>query len=239
MSVENACEEIKTRPAIYRAIAGVIDDIGTVGKDKVNKQQGFKYRSIDDVYNALHPALAKNKVFIVPEILEHERTEAGKSRNGTTIVRSVCKIKYTLYGEDGSSVESVIVGEALDMADKAINKCMAIAYKYLCFQIFCIPTEEMIDPDAETIDLERGKQQGKKNAQKNQSKENVPDPENVKETEVMVKTINAELDRTGLSDTVLLKLFGVKDLSEMNATQFQKAMKKFKMTPDKGGDKDE
>lgn len=49
-------------PAIYRAIAGVIADVGSVAKDKINRQQGFKYRSVDDVFNALHPALAKNKV---------------------------------------------------------------------------------------------------------------------------------------------------------------------------------
>ena len=60
-------------PKIYAAIAGVISDVGAVGKDKINKQQGFKFRSIDDVYNALHPALAKNKVFIVPKILDQQR----------------------------------------------------------------------------------------------------------------------------------------------------------------------
>lgn len=46
---------------IYKAIAGVIADIGAVGKDKVNRQQGFKYRSVDDVYSVLNPALAKNR----------------------------------------------------------------------------------------------------------------------------------------------------------------------------------
>ena len=29
---------------------------------------------------------------------------------------------------------------------------MAIAFKYACFQVFCIPTEEMKDPDEETPD---------------------------------------------------------------------------------------
>ena len=48
-------------PKIYGAIAGVIADCGFVGKDKVNKQQGFKYRSVDDVFNALHPALAQKQ----------------------------------------------------------------------------------------------------------------------------------------------------------------------------------
>ena len=42
----------------------------------------------------------------------------------------------------------------MDMGDKATNKAMAIAYKYLCFQIFCIPTEEMSDPDAESLETE-------------------------------------------------------------------------------------
>lgn len=46
-------------PKIFSAISGVIADCGFVAKDKVNKQQGFKYRSVDDVFNALHPALSR------------------------------------------------------------------------------------------------------------------------------------------------------------------------------------
>ena len=122
-------------PAIYRAIAGVIADVGSVGKDKVNKQQGFKFRSIDDVYNALHPALAKNKVFIVPDILEQTR-EIVETKSGTKMTMVICKIKYTFFAEDGSHIESIIIGEALDTGDKATNKAMAIAYKYACFQVF-------------------------------------------------------------------------------------------------------
>ena len=33
-------------PMIYKALAGVIADVGSVEKDKVNRQQGFKFRSI-------------------------------------------------------------------------------------------------------------------------------------------------------------------------------------------------
>ena len=44
------------------------------------------------------------------------------------------------------------VGEGMDSGDKATNKAMAIAFKYACFQVFCIPTEEMKDPDEETPD---------------------------------------------------------------------------------------
>lgn len=145
---------VQAPPAIYGAIAGVIADVGAVAKDKVNRQQGFKFRSIDDVYNALHPALAKNKVFIVPRILERDCSVVGKTQKGTDMVKVVCKIKFTFYAEDGSSVESVIIGEGLDTGDKATNKAMAIAYKYVCFQVFCIPTDDMADPDAESPELE-------------------------------------------------------------------------------------
>ena len=129
-------------PKIYAAIAGVINDIGVVSKDKVNKQQGFKYRSVDDVYSVLNPALAKNKVFILPEILDETR-EIGTSKSGGRVTSVILKMKYTVYAEDGSHVETVLKGEAMDTGDKAINKAMAIAYKYLCFQLFCIPVEDL------------------------------------------------------------------------------------------------
>ena len=141
-------------PKIYGAIAGVIADCGFVGKDKVNKQQGFKYRSVDDVFNALHPALAKNKVVIVPTVVERTCEEVGRTKNGTALLKVVCKVKYDIFAEDGSRITSIIYGEGMDMGDKATNKAMAIAYKYLCFQVFCIPTEEMSDPDAESLEGE-------------------------------------------------------------------------------------
>ena len=59
-------------------------------------------------------------------------------------------MKYTFYAEDGSSVSAVVQGEGMDSADKSSNKAMSVAFKYACFQVLCIPTEEMKDPDAET-----------------------------------------------------------------------------------------
>lgn len=115
-------------PKIYAAIAGVISDCGFVSKDKVNKQQGFKYRSVDDVFNALHPALAKNKVFIVPTILERKEEVIGQTAKGAKIIKVVCKIKFTFYGEDGSSFCSIIYGEGMDMGDKATNSDTDLDY---------------------------------------------------------------------------------------------------------------
>ena len=143
--------EIAKKMNIYEAISRCMEEIGAVGKDAVNKQQGFKYRGIDAVMNAINPALTKNHVFIVPEVLDQSREERT-TKSGGALIYSVCRIKYAFYAEDGSCIEAVTVGEGMDSGDKATNKAMAIAFKYACFQVFCIPTEEMKDPDEETQD---------------------------------------------------------------------------------------
>ena len=134
---------------IYQSITKIMEEVPSIGKTQRNKTQGFMYRGIDDVMNALQPLLAKNKVFIVPEILEQMREERTTSKGGN-LIYSICKIKYKFYAEDGSSVEAITIGEGMDSGDKATNKAMAIAMKYALFQVFCIPTDEMKDPDSET-----------------------------------------------------------------------------------------
>lgn len=232
---------------IYSAIAGVISDVGYVAKDKVNKQQGFKYRSVDDVFNALHPALAKNKVFIVPRILERACDVVGKTQKGTDMVKVVCKIKYTFYAEDGSFIEAMIVGEGLDTGDKATNKAMAVAYKYACFQVFCIPTEEMSDPDAESLEPQPDKPPeagGKKEPAKgrkeasNKSKVQGAGKEegsgNGSITEAMLNTIRSEQKRTGVTDKQILvrKEIKAKSIESMTVEEFRVVMDIFEKTPD-------
>lgn len=135
---------------IYEAIHGVMTEIGVVGKNKKNTQgQGFMYRGVDDVMNALQPALVMYKVFVVPEVLSQIREERT-SNSGGRLLYSICTVRYTFYAEDGSCVYATVIGEAMDSGDKATNKAMSVAFKYACFQVFCIPTEEMKDPDAET-----------------------------------------------------------------------------------------
>lgn len=139
---------------IFETINAVMTDIGAVSKTSKNQQQGFMFRGIDAVMNALAPALVKNKCFVVPEILDQTREERQTFKGGT-LLYSICKIKYTFYAEDGSNISAVVIGEGMDSGDKATNKAMSIAFKYACFQVFCIPTEEMVDPDAECHEVKK------------------------------------------------------------------------------------
>ena len=145
---------------IYQAMAEVMKDIDAVGKNQKNQQQGFKFRGIDDVYNAVHPILAKHGVFTVPTVL-NERTEERQTRNGGNLIYRILTMKYTFFASDGSSVEAVVIGEGMDSGDKGANKGMAIAHKYALLQTLCIPTEDMIDPDSEVQDPSFKKPEGR------------------------------------------------------------------------------
>jgi hypothetical protein len=137
---------------IYQAIAAIMSDVSAIEKTRKNRDQGFTYRSIDDVYNSLHDLLAKHQVFTVPEILSVESNERT-STSGRTMTYEKYKIKYTFYAVDGSSISATVIGIGMDVGDKAGNKAMSIAHKYALIQVFCIPTSDPKDPDYESHEL--------------------------------------------------------------------------------------
>ena len=135
---------------IYTAMAEVMKDITAISKDKQCQQGGnFRYRGIDDVYNAINPLLGKYQIFVLP-FCEGRNSEQRTTRNGGNVEVVTVNMKYSFCHADGSFVECRTIGEAMDSGDKATNKAMSAAFKYALFQVFCIPTEEMHDPDAET-----------------------------------------------------------------------------------------
>jgi len=131
---------------IYQSIAAIMAETDAIKKEKRNTQQDFKFRGIDDVYNAIHPLMAKHGVFSVPTVLD-VATEERTTKSGTAMVYRILKIQYTFFASDGSFVVAIVIGEANDSGDKACSKAMAIGHKYALLQILSIPTEDMPDPD--------------------------------------------------------------------------------------------
>jgi hypothetical protein len=132
-----------TPPQVYAAIcdvAGAISKSG-IAKDRKNTGQGYVFRGIDDVYNALAPILAAAKLCILPRVVSRTVTE-GTTKSGSPLFYVVCMVEFDLVsGADGSMHTVATCGEAMDSADKATNKAMSAAYKYMAMQVFCIPTE--------------------------------------------------------------------------------------------------
>lgn len=213
-------------PKIYAAICGVMEDVGAVGKGDYNKQQGFKYRGIDAVMNALNPAMIKHKVFCTPEVLEQTREERT-TQNGGRLIYSVCRMRYKFFTTDGSFVETIVVGEGMDSGDKATNKAMSVAFKYACFQTFCIPTENLMDdPDKEAPPT----------SIKSEEKSNEPNykPQQDDETKKLIKELTDELIRTGYSSSAVLRKYKVDGIEQMTRLQLKDCISKMKGVPDKG-----
>ena len=113
---------------IYECMGAIMRDMVAIGKDSTNRDQGFKYRSIDAIYNALQPLLAKHGVFTVSEVLDKTRHERTTSK-GTVLAFTCLRMKYTFFAQDGSSVSCVVEGEGMDAGDKSSNKAMAVAHR--------------------------------------------------------------------------------------------------------------
>ena len=143
----------------------------------------------------------------------------------------------------------------MDTGDKAINKAMAIAYKYLCFQLFCIPVEDMADPDADIHELKGNKQpenaapknrtpaSGKKKSSEEKQSSDQSEKEdaaadngdgNGKITEAMLNTIRSEQKRTGVAEKAILARLHTKakKIEDLTVEEFNQVMKIFEVTKD-------
>ena len=204
---------------IFQSITKILEEVPAIGKTKTNTIQNFKFRGIDDVMNTFQPLLAKHKVFIVPQVLEQTREERQTSKGGN-LIYSICKIKYIFYAEDGSSVEAIVVGEGMDSGDKATNKAMAIAMKYAMFQVFCIPTEEMKDPDSDTPP---------------ESKKVVKNTANIKIQPTQIEILNKYY--VGENMDKLLKANGLSKLEDMPMVKASEIIKKLQEVAKKDEEK--
>jgi hypothetical protein len=128
-----------------------------IAKSHKNESQGFKFRGIDDVMNRMAQHLVEAGLVIVPNIRNREVYERVNSR-GNPLFYVTVQVDFTIWSTvDGSSVVCSVPGEAMDSGDKATNKALSIAYKYMAFQLFAIPIDE--DPDRHTHEV--GKSPGK------------------------------------------------------------------------------
>lgn len=139
--------------SVYKAINAVQIALAKSGiaKDRVNQQgASYKFRGIDDVYNAISPLLGEHGLCILPRMIRRDCQERQTAK-GSAIFYVTVEAEFDFVAaEDGSCHVVRTFGEAMDMSDKATNKAMSAAYKYAAMQAFAIPTEGDNDADAST-----------------------------------------------------------------------------------------
>ena len=133
-------------PTAVAAFAAVMADVSAVGKDGRNQSQGYSFRGIDGVMNAVGPALRKHGVIIMPTTEDATYRDVLVGKNQTPQRECTVKVRYTVYGPAGDSFSGAVYGEALDSGDKATAKAHSVAYRTFLLQALTIPTHDT-DPD--------------------------------------------------------------------------------------------
>ena len=136
-------------------IAAVARAVGHVAKTGRNTAQGFNFRGIDAVLNAVGPHLAEAGVAIALEGLDLEYSEVlvGAKRTPMSCVRARCS--YVWHTPAGPLV-TLTAAEAMDSGDKATAKVLSVALRTNILQTLCLPTDE---PDPDTFSYERSEAQ--------------------------------------------------------------------------------
>jgi hypothetical protein len=137
---------------VFEALADVMADVRNVGKGDYNRAQGFSFRGVDAVVNAVGPVLRRHQVIIVPHATE-ARSRDVLSANAKPMRECTVLVTYRIYGPGGDHIDTQVAGEAMDIGDKGTPKAMSVALRTALIQALCLPTNEP-DPDHDTY--ERG-----------------------------------------------------------------------------------
>lgn len=157
--MEKMMAEDKKGLNVYQCINKVQEELAKAGisKDKTASTGGngtYKFRGIDDIYNALSTIMAKHGLCILPRYSNKQVVERTSSKGNALFYTTVDGEFDFVSSHDGSKHPVTIIGEAMDSGDKGTNKAMSAAYKYACLQAFCIPTEaESVDSESDTHEV--------------------------------------------------------------------------------------
>ena len=138
---------METKLSIAQALNEVMKAVGGIAKKDRNQAQGFNFRGIDAVVNAVSPQLQKFGVIVVPTVEDYSYDTVEIGRNRTAMGHVKVKVTYTFIGASGDAIKTTVVGEAMDSGDKATAKAMSVAFRTALLQALCLPTDEP-DPDA-------------------------------------------------------------------------------------------
>jgi len=136
---------------ILSLIPEAIGMVKAVGKNHKNQLQNYAFRSIDDFMAEISSVLSTLKITIAPNYTVIA-SDVVAAANGKTYKSVLLKGDYIISAPDGSFITASTIGEAYDYSDKACNKAMSTAFKYMIMQVFCIPTEEKKDTEYESIE---------------------------------------------------------------------------------------
>ena len=218
------------KPSVLEALSNVMEDVQAVGKGDTNTQQGYKFRGVDAVVNAVGPALRKHGVIVVPtRVMTH--FEHYVTSKGTPMRDVILTVNFRFYGPAGDSIDAQVCGESADSGDKAVPKAHSVAYRTLLLQALCIPTDEP-DPDSHTYERASSESpsgvqsQTSGNGGSGESRRTMP--QNLAELENLLdalKLADSSTDWRESAANMSARLFGERDFKKLKAGELDSVVK--------------
>lgn len=138
------------RPTVVELIAKCMAEVQAVGKGDRNNEQGYNFRGIDAVVNAVGPVFRKHGVVPAP-MLESTSYRDVQTSRGKPSRECTVQVRYRFHGPAGDSLDVIVPGESMDFGDKGTAKAMSVAYRIALLQLLAIPTHEP-EPDAQSYE---------------------------------------------------------------------------------------
>jgi len=192
---------------IWQAIPHIMGAVAPIAKDRKNASQGYSFRGVDDIYSTLNLLLARAGVSIIPSVT-HEQRSSFATPKGTQMFRCILRVRFTLTASDGSFTFADVEGEAMDSGDKATPKALSMAYKYMAFQVFCIPTGEKIDTENESPEVANERDPDELAEEHRQALVGAKDVAGLRKAASAIKADHDAKKITDAHRAVLLKVFG-------------------------------
>lgn len=126
-------------------LAYVMGEVGYIEKRGVNPHFRYRFVREADLKEKIAPLLSKLKIFMLADVINHERVQRGDS------ITTVLTVSWTFHdGETGESFTGTSVGYGDDKGDKGANKAMTAALKFFLIPTFLVVSGDDPEADAST-----------------------------------------------------------------------------------------
>ncbi len=152
-------------------------------------------------------------------------------------------MEYDFYAEDGSKLTvGPIPSEGLDSGDKATNKALSAAFKYMCIQTFWVPTEDIEDGDKDSPEIGKPKDQPKTKAEPSKPQGKPDKTENYQDnqhsaaliTDSQRKRLFAIANKYGWNETMIKTqiqdLYGIDSTKKLNRFNYDDLISKIEFS---------
>ncbi|TDW30989.1 ERF family protein [Cryobacterium psychrophilum] len=132
-----------------RSLWGVLAAVQAVGKNQRSEDDTYNFRSLDDVLDAVHPALVKVGGFYIGKDVG-QSLEALNTPDGEVLTTVRLRVQYSWHGLDGGKpIRTIVSAEGSSSTGGATAAAWSIALRTYLVQTLCLQTNSP-DPDQST-----------------------------------------------------------------------------------------